>query len=374
MDKKVVWKNFRLDDLFVIEGTKSLDAGSISFVDNGINFVGRTNDNNGIQGKISAQAFKPNKANTITVTVIGNYKYVKLQEQPYYCSQNINKLTIKDCFKNDFNCYNARYLITHIKKFVEQYNGQQSGYKLDDIKKHIIVLPVKEDGTPDWDYMAERIKELEAERIKELEAYLIASELDDFRLTEEDKEVLENFGNVRWKEFRLGDLFDIHASVKKFNANEVSFDGTYPYVARGTSNNGIRGYITEDIKYLNPANTLSFGQDTATVYYQDKAYFTGDKIKIMELKKYDLTEEIASFLLPVIRKAFSGFAWGQNSFNEKLLNNVKIFLPVEDDGQPDWNYMERYIRATEKLVIADVVKWKDQQIKVTKNVVNKGIA
>ena len=38
------------------------------------------------------------------------------------------------------------------------------------------------------------------------------------------------------------------------------FGGVYPYVARGESNNGIKGYITEDINYLNDGNTISFGR------------------------------------------------------------------------------------------------------------------
>ena len=149
-------------------------------------------------------------------------------------------------------------------------------------------------------------------------------------------------------EFLLGDIFDIHAPAKKFNANTVKFGGLYPYVARGSSNNGIRGYITEDTKYLNPARTFSFGQDTATVYYQEKAYFTGDKIKVMELRGHELNETIALYLIPVIRKAFSGFAWGQSSFNESVLNNMKIYLPVTSDGTPDWDYMSERVRELEE--------------------------
>lgn len=56
--------------------------------------------------------------------------------------------------------------------------------------------------------------------------------------------------------------------------------GKYPYVVRMGSNNGQKGYIDEDEKYLNPGNTISFGQDTATMYYQETPYFTGDKIKM----------------------------------------------------------------------------------------------
>ena len=54
----------------------------------------------------------------------------------------------------------------------------------------IIKLPVKEVEEIDWEYMQERITELEQERITELEQYLIATGLNDYELTDEDKEIL----------------------------------------------------------------------------------------------------------------------------------------------------------------------------------------
>ena len=158
--KQVEWKDFRLDELFDIVGTKSIDAGSLEFKKNGINFVGRTNENNGIQGKIDQQLFFPNDANTITVTVIGNYKYVKYQEEKYYCSQNINKLSLLGKYNYFLSKDLALYFISLIRKFVEQYNGQQGGYKLNDLKSFIVNIPVR-GYNPDWDYMEQYIRATE---------------------------------------------------------------------------------------------------------------------------------------------------------------------------------------------------------------------
>ena len=159
----------------------------------------------------------------------------------------------------------------------------------------------------------------------------------------------------------------------------MQFNGKYPYVARGSSNNGIRGYITEDEKYLSPARSLSFGQDTATVFYQPDAYFTGDKIKVMVLNNHELNDELAQYFITVITKAFSTFAWGQNSFNEKILKATEIVLPVIESPDPDhdytvedidFDYMERYIRTIEKLAIADVTRYRSAVIDATKKTVS----
>ena len=44
------------------------------------------------------------------------------------------------------------------------------------------------------------------------------------------------------------------------------------------------------------------------------------------------------------------------------VENDKIYLPITDLGQPDFDYMASYIRAQEKLAIADVIKLKDKSI------------
>ncbi|MDL0079565.1 restriction endonuclease subunit S [Helicobacter zhangjianzhongii] len=146
------------------------------------------------------------------------------------------------------------------------------------------------------------------------------------RLRELEKDFKQNGG--KWKSFKIGELFEINTPKKKFNANAIKFNGKYPYVARGDSNNGIRGYIDEDEAFLNEANTISFGQDTATIFYQTSPYFTGDKIKIFTFKKGELDRYKANFLISVMKKAFINFSWGSSSFNVGNLKNVCVLLPV----------------------------------------------
>lgn len=148
-------------------------------------------------------------------------------------------------------------------------------------------------------------------------------------------------------------MFSIQTPKKKFNANKLTFNGNYPYVARGSNNNGIKGYIDEDKTYLNPGNTISFGQDTATMFYQESAYFTGDKIKIFSLRHGELNSRIAVFLISAMKKSFSTFSWGSSSFNENVLNKVKINIPTFNNV-PAYNYMVKYIEELEAAHIEEL--------------------
>lgn len=146
-----------------------------------------------------------------------------------------------------------------------------------------------------------------------------------------------------FKEFRIDELFEVYSPKKRFNANEIKLGEGFRYIARGSENNGIKGYTRQDPKYLSKANTISFGQDTATIYYQSQPYFTGDKIKVMEPKGFSLEQSSASYLIASMRKTFSLFSWGSSSFNEKILKSVSVSLPTTKNGNIDFSYMEKYI-------------------------------
>jgi hypothetical protein len=124
-----------------------------------------------------------------------------------------------------------------------------------------------------------------------------------------DAPLNEKLENVAWGEFKLGDLFEFNTYKKRFDANKVEIleNGKFPYVVRMGSNNGRRGFINEDEIYLNEGNTISFGQDTATMFYQEKPYFTGDKIKILKSKDERFSKKNAQFFILSMSKVFIPF-------------------------------------------------------------------
>jgi hypothetical protein len=170
-----------------------------------------------------------------------------------------------------------------------------------------------------------------------------------------DAPLNEKLENVEWAEFKLGDLFDFNTYKKRFDANKVEIleNGKFPYVVRMGSNNGQRGFINEDERYLNEGNTISFGQDTATMFYQEKPYFTGDKIKILKSKNKRFSKKNAQFFILTMSKAFSSFSWGGSSFNIKILAEQKIQLPTRN-GKIDFEFMESFIAELEAERIADL--------------------
>ena len=392
-------KEIRLGDLFVISNSKGVNANQVKF-GGSYPYVTRTEKDNGIAGYIYADNLdKINPANTIS---FGQDTWTLFyQSEPYFTGNRVKILKLKD---ENFKLTEevALYLITAMKKVLVGLTWGTSKNEVN-FENRTICLPVTSSGEIDWQYMQERIAELEQERIAELEHYLVASGLNDYELTEEDKSILatelfngddatelpsENGCRKEAREFRVGDLFEVKTPVKKFNASSVEITDKigHPYVVRSSTNNGIRGYINEDEKYLNEGNTFSFGQDTATIFWQEKPFFTGDKIKILK-PKFACNSEIANYIMNGIAMAFCYFSWGTQSFKVSVIEDAELLLPIQTDTAnnpiinpentyhpegyiPDWSFMEKYIRAVEKVVIKDVVDWKDEEIKKTKEIVS----
>ena len=273
------------------------------------------------------------------------------------------------------------FFTTTIQKSIKLKFGYENKAGWAKVKEEKIHLPTKNNQI-DFDFMesfiaeleAERVAELEAERVAELEAYFQAAGLKNCKLTVEEEKVLEEFetGKFNWKEFKIGGekgLFEVKSSEKIFDANKTIISDTgKPYIVRTSLNNGVRGYINEDEKFLNEGNTISFGQDTATMFYQEYPYFTGDKIKIVKAKSTTFTKQNAQFFITNMAKCFSSFSWGSSSFSVKIIENQNITLPSRNNI-PDYKLMDIFISAIQKLVIKDVVLYADRKIETTKNVI-----
>ena len=371
--KSVKWGEFRIDDLFEVVGTKSLDSNAIDFTDVGINFVGRTFENNGIQGKIQKRDFEPNESFTITATVIGNYKYVKFQTEPYYCSQNINKLTPKPIFKK-WNYKIAYYLVTSVQKFVSLYDGQQGGYKLDDIKNHKIQLPILNRDL-DFKFIEEFINELEAARVFELEAYFLATGIKDYTLTKKEEKVLDKFKDIEWGEFKLGVLFEkLNTQKLPFKADEIpkQIIGKYtlPCLTSSFKNQGLNYFVPKDGSTI-LKNVISIPSNS-DIY---RAYFQSNEFTVLSdayairwiLDDVKLLPSHYLFAVQCINKVtdLPIYSYKNKLGGWNVVKNKYIQLPIKND-KPDYEIMDTLISAIQKLVIKDVVLYIEMKTKHSK--------
>lgn len=148
------WKEFKYEDIFdTIMIGKSIDLNKLE--EGNINYVGRTEENNGITAKVAKyNDQEPYKGNCITVPMVGNALKSTYQEDPFYVAQNILILRSRNLNKYNAMFFNA---IIRMDEFRFCYGRTLS---LDRFKALTVKLPATEDGQPDYQFMEDYIKTL----------------------------------------------------------------------------------------------------------------------------------------------------------------------------------------------------------------------
>lgn len=364
--------------MFEIVGTKSLDSNAIDFTKTGFNFVGRTFENNGIQGKIEKRDFEPNKPYTITATVIGNYKYVKFQTESYYCSQNINKLTPKPIIKK-WNERIAYFFIASVQKFVSLYDGQQGGYKLPDIKNHTIAVPIKNNEI-DFNFIESYMSELESERISEFDSFLLGTGLSDYVLTDKEQKTIREYDNIVWGEFQLGKLFErIKTNKLPYKAkdlpNQSTGNQTLPCLTSSFNNQGLNYYASRDgATVLNNVISVPSNSDIYRAYFQSNEFTVLSDAYAIQwiLDNVKLRPNQYLFAVQCINKVtdLPIYSYKNKLGGWNVVKGKHIQLPIKK-GKPDYELMGNLTSAIKKLVIKDVVLYvqrkKKELNKLTEN-------
>ncbi|WP_208372635.1 restriction endonuclease subunit S [Helicobacter pylori] len=169
---------------------------------------------------------------------------------------------------------------------------------------------------------------------------------------------------IKWGEFKLGDLFEVLSSKKIYHANTIKIHDTqiensYPYVVRAATNNGIKGFIVDDPTFTNEKNTLSFAQDTFTVFYQKQPYFTGNKVKILKPKFAFKSPKILHFISAILQFILKPLTWGLGSTTESIAE-FKFSLPLKPTAKIqtlediDFTFMEKFIAELEQCRLAEL--------------------
>ena len=378
-----MFKEFKVKNIFtLVAGKQPVKEDRFPEPDNGfVPAITGVTVNNGY-GFYTTKEGKKTYKNILTISKYGEYAgTVYLQDEEVYLAGHSMGLIPKMFIDNDCLIYIASLFVNYLRLGYWKINVQipsVTDKKMDGV---FISLPVIENPNPDheytvddidWQYMRDRITELERDRITELDAYLQATGLNDYELTEDDKKILSlsakrasdedgtlednSEDEVRFGEFVIGEIFNSQNGDTDLQKTDVNGKGV-PIITSGVQNNGILGLSDREAKVIN-ANTITVDM-FGNAYFRDFAYkmVTHARVFSLELKEGALSDGAGLYICSKLKHFTELFSYNNMcSFNK--IKSLSIELPIKSDGTPDFDYMERYIRAMEKVVIADVVKYK----------------
>ena len=347
------WKVFRVGELFDIIGGKGITKNEIFEHQGSLPAIQSGEENFGCIGYIDKdycvkQKYSISKGECLTVARSGSSGYVGYQAAQCVVGDSAKILEPK------FEANTLRLLFLRsalmVNKVKYAYTDKVTN---DNYAKDIIKLPSTPDGSPNWKYMEEYMRKIE-QRTQTAISALAAS-----------KNKPHKIDTTYWKEFVMNDLFEIVKGKRltKFNMRE----GNINYIGATSFNNGITAKISNE-KYIHSAGkiTVCYNGSIGQTFYQNEPFWATDDVNVL-YPKFKMSRFIALFLSPIISKIGSNYAY-IDKWTVNKMRSSKILLPATPAGEPDWHYMEMYMRGVEAIAkekIALLTKKKQEPLQQT---------
>lgn len=158
----------------------------------------------------------------------------------------------------------------------------------------------------------------------------------------------------QWKEFIIKDLFTVKRPSARSQANYN--DGDIPFVASGNFNNGVLKYLEpKKDEILDAGNCITVSPIDGSSFYQEDDFLGrgGAGSSIILLYNPNLNLYNGYFIATVIRTVCRKYVYSDMA-NKDTIGAEKIKLPVDETGNPDFSYMELYIKNLELAVSEEI--------------------
>jgi len=280
---------------------------------NGINFVARTSENNGVVARVrTIPDVKPNPANTISVSAGGSVMESFLQKEPYYSGRDLFYLKPKLNLSDKQLLYYCMCLKAN--KFKFSYGRQAN----------------------------KTLPKLNIPSINEIPAWVGTVAIPSKPNVDSVTNKTVNLNISSWKRFSFDDVFHIKRGESGYIVDLKK--GNIPYISATSNNNGVSYYVKTANNTGNKI-TLSYDGTIGEAFYQKRDFFASEKIAVLELRNRELNPYLGMFLITVIRKENFRFNYGYKWSIDTRMKKTQIKLPVDTNGNPDWQFMGAYIKS-----------------------------
>jgi len=336
------WKSFLLGDLFVYQRGNQNNMNAMR--EGNIPLVSAKKDGNGYKSFISENNKQLYNGHCITLNNDGDGGAGLAYYQPSKMAldSHVTALVPKTTMSKHTMLFIARSISMQRSLF-----GHGRSISSARLRVFRLMLPIDEFNNPDFKYMENYMKSIERRLLEQYKDYLLKfSELEN------------GGGNLKvnnWKPFSLNEICEIKPGVRLVSTEMI--EGKRPFIGATDSNNGLTNFIANTNASLD-SNVLGVnynGNGVAIGFYHPyEAVFTDD-VKRIKFKQHIGNKYVYLFLKAAILKQKSKYQYGYK-FSGERMNRQKITLPATDNGIPDFEYMEKYMRNKETKLLLQYIQ------------------
>ncbi len=317
------WKDFRIGMLFpVIVKPPVLHSKEVVEAEDGIPYVVRTKFNNGIKCLVERTSLMhPSPGGVITFGAENATFFY--QKEEFVSGRDIYYIKIPPISQNA-----ALFLTTCLQKVAKKYTYNYGMFPVL-VKQDIIKLPVTPDGKPDFAYMDAYMRKI----IEESE-----TSLESLRRADKSRRLLDI---KKWKSVKISDIFNVVKGTRLTKADMKP--GKIKFIGSSAMNNGLTAMIGNS-ENLHPANTITvcYNGSVGETFYQDSPFWASDDVNVL-YPKFKMNRNIALFIAPLIKAVSYKYNF-VDKWKQEVMASEEIKIPVNTDGEPDWEYMDSYIK------------------------------
>jgi hypothetical protein len=342
------WKEFYFKDLFEIKKGFYNKKPPSENTNGGIPFIGATDNNNGVTEFYTLENIdihsktgdKKNvelekkifSAKSICVTNNGSVGYAYYQANKFTCSHDVNPLYLK---KDTLSRPLAFFLISSIEKqkVCFQYSRKWRPKRM---VKSKMLLPVNKINEPDYQFMEDYSKSIFEKKEKKYKDY-ITKVLEKLEYKE-----IEPLEDKEWGEFFIIDIFDTIQRGKRLTKTNQT-KGNIPYISSTASNNGVDNFIgnTQGVRIFENCLTIANSGSVGASFYHPYKFVASDHIT--HLQKEEMNEYVYLFISTLTNRFSKKYNFNRE-INDARISREKILLPINEKNEPDYEYMEQYIK------------------------------
>ena len=326
------WDAVSIDALFDFERGKENNMASLTVGNTPL--VSARKMNNGVKSFVSNPKKTIRGGNVISLNNDGDGGAGLAYYQPMDFALDTHVTALHP--KSDIPADALLYMTASISKQHSIF-GHGRSISLPRAKRLKNMLPINATGEPDYDYMANYTNIMRAKMQKKYRAY-VEKRIDELSSCTK----VSSIHDRDWKPFYISAIFsEIERGKRLKKADQVS--GNVPYVSSTSLNNGVDGFIEAPCRsrVFNDCISLANSGSVGSAFYEPFEFVASDHVT--HLKNCDLNKWAYLFLTVTIEKQKGNFNFNRE-INDIRIRNMKIMLPVCDDGTPDFEYMEQYAK------------------------------
>ena len=164
-----------------------------------------------------------------------------------------------------------------------------------------------------------------------------------------------DLASVEWREFKISDVFDNYHGKRLIEKHRIV--GEIPLLTAGESSNGISSFISN---YNMPVyeDFISIDMFGNAFYHPYKA--SGDD-NIYFFLNQKLSKYVKLFTVCCVNMQKSKYSYGKQ-FRQTNADNCKIMLPIDSKGNPNYSFMESYMKEIEQNYIKSILSYYNKKL------------